>query len=71
MEMLRKWSLGLSLVITIYEDVVWCKFCAWNVLVKYMNRIFHNYLDKFAVVFIEDILIYFKIRGKTYRVLDN
>jgi len=28
------------------------------VFMDYMNRIFHPYLDKFVVVFINDILIY-------------
>ena len=27
---------------------------------EYMNRIFHEYLDKFVVVFIDDILVYSK-----------
>ena len=27
---------------------------------RYMNRIFHTYLDRFMVVFIDDILIYSK-----------
>src|ERR1051325_13595 len=29
-----------------------------GVFMEYMNRIFHLYLDKFVVVFIDDILIY-------------
>ena len=29
-----------------------------------MNRIFHNYLDKFVVVFIDDILVYSKTAAK-------
>ncbi|MCI11788.1 retrotransposon protein, partial [Trifolium medium] len=31
-----------------------------GVFMKYMNRIFHSYLDRFVVVFIDDILIYSK-----------
>ncbi|KAK2422360.1 hypothetical protein QL285_032900 [Trifolium repens] len=31
-----------------------------GVFMEYMNRIFHSYLDKFVVVFIDDILIYSK-----------
>jgi hypothetical protein len=31
-----------------------------GVFMEYMNRIFHDYLDKFMVVFIDDILIYSK-----------
>ena len=31
-----------------------------GVFVDYMNRIFHAYLDRFVVVFIDDILIYSK-----------
>src|ERR1051325_11734556 len=31
-----------------------------NVFMEYMNRIFHEYLDQFGVVFIDDILIYSK-----------
>ncbi|XP_058762909.1 uncharacterized protein LOC131636300 [Vicia villosa] len=31
-----------------------------GVFMEYMNRIFHSYLDKFIVVFIDDILIYSK-----------
>ena len=31
-----------------------------GVFMEYMNRIFHEYLDKFVVVFIDDILIYSK-----------
>jgi hypothetical protein len=30
------------------------------IFMDYMNRIFRPYLDKFVVVFIDDILIYFK-----------
>nr|XP_025703612.1 uncharacterized protein LOC112805439 [Arachis hypogaea] len=33
---------------------------ALEIFMDYMNRIFHPYLDKFVVVFIDDILIYFK-----------
>jgi len=32
------------------------------IFMDYMNRNFHPYLDKFVVVFIDDILIYFKSR---------
>ena len=31
-----------------------------GVFMEYMNRIFHTYLDRFMVVFIDDILIYSK-----------
>ena len=31
------------------------------VFMDYMNRIFRSYLDKFVVVFIDDILVYSKI----------
>lgn len=31
-----------------------------GVLMEYMNRTFHQYLDKFVVVFIDDIVIYSK-----------
>src|SRR4051812_3683935 len=31
-----------------------------GVFMEYMNRIFHEYIDKFVVVFIDDILIYSK-----------
>jgi len=31
-----------------------------GVFMEYMNRIFHVYLDRFVVVFIDDILIYYK-----------
>jgi len=32
-----------------------------GVFMEYMNRIFHPYLDKFVVVFIDDILVYSKL----------
>ena len=31
-----------------------------RVFMEYMNRIFHTYLDRFVVVFIDDTLIYSK-----------
>ena len=31
-----------------------------RVFMEYMNHIFHTYLDRFVVVFIDDILIYSK-----------
>ena len=31
-----------------------------SVFMEYMNNIFHPYLDKFVVVFINDILVYSK-----------
>jgi len=31
-----------------------------GVFMEYINRIFHTYLDRFVVVFIDDILIYSK-----------
>jgi len=33
-----------------------------GVFMDYMNRILHPYLDSFVVVFIDDILVYFKTR---------
>ncbi|GAU48377.1 hypothetical protein TSUD_405390 [Trifolium subterraneum] len=33
---------------------------ATGVFMEYMNRIFHSFLDKFVVVFIDDILVYSK-----------
>ena len=33
-----------------------------GVFMEYMNRIFHTYLDRFVVVFIDDILIYSKCK---------
>ena len=35
---------------------------AHGVFMDYMNRIFHPYLDRFVVVFIDDILVYSKTR---------
>nr|KYP55906.1 Retrovirus-related Pol polyprotein from transposon 17.6 [Cajanus cajan] len=37
---------------------------ALKVFMDYMNRILHPYLGKFVVVFINDILIFFKNRKK-------
>ena len=34
-----------------------------GVFMEYMNRTFHSYLDKFVMVFIDDILIYSKSEG--------
>ena len=31
-----------------------------GVFMEYMNRVFHTYLDRFVVVFIDDIFIYSK-----------
>lgn len=33
-----------------------------GVFMEYMNMIYHTYLDKFVVVFIDDILIYSKLK---------
>nr|KYP73731.1 Transposon Ty3-G Gag-Pol polyprotein [Cajanus cajan]KYP73738.1 Transposon Ty3-G Gag-Pol polyprotein [Cajanus cajan]KYP73739.1 Transposon Ty3-G Gag-Pol polyprotein [Cajanus cajan]KYP73740.1 Transposon Ty3-G Gag-Pol polyprotein [Cajanus cajan] len=33
-----------------------------GVFMDYMNRIFHPYLDRFVIVFIDDILVYSKTR---------
>jgi len=35
---------------------------ALGVFIDYMNRIFHPYLDSFVLLFIYDILVYFKTR---------
>jgi hypothetical protein len=32
-----------------------------SVFMEYMNRIFHPFLDRFMVVFINDILVYTKL----------
>ena len=42
------------------------------VFMDYMNRIFHDYLDQFVVVFIDDILVYSRDReehGKHLRIV--
>jgi len=47
-------------------------FCVTNALaifMDYVNRIFHEILDKFVVVFIDDILIYSKNHWKHERHL--
>ena len=36
------------------------KVMPFGVFMEYMNRIFHAFLDRFVVVFIDDILIYSK-----------
>jgi len=33
-----------------------------GIFMEYMNRIFHAYLDRFVVVFIDDILVYSKTK---------
>lgn len=35
-----------------------------GVFMEYMNKIFHQYLDNFVVVFIDDFLIYSKTNGE-------
>jgi len=36
-----------------------------GVFMEYMNRIFYAYLDRFVVVFIDDILIYSNVQRRT------
>lgn len=35
-----------------------------TVFIDLMNKIFHDYLDKFIMVFIKDILVYFRSHDK-------
>lgn len=39
------------------------------VFMDYMNRIFHPFLDKFVVVFIDDMLIYLRSREEHLRLV--
>lgn len=36
-----------------------------------MNRVFKNYLDKFVIVFIDDILVYSKSKEKHKKAIEN
>lgn len=40
-----------------------------GVFMEYMNMIFHSHLDQFAMVFIDDILVYYKSNEKHARHL--
>jgi len=40
-----------------------------GVFVEYMNRIFHEYLDQFVVVIIDDILIYSKTEAEHLKIV--
>ena len=43
-----------------YTMMMFGVFNVPGVFMKYINRTFHSYMDKFVVVFINDILIYSK-----------
>ena len=42
-----------------------------TVFMDYMNRVFHPYLDKFVVVFIDDILVYSRSQEEHIEHLRN
>ena len=50
-------SFGLTNALTVFMDT--------------MNRVFHDYLDQFIVVFIDDILIYSKMSESTRSIYER
>lgn len=49
-------------------------FRLMNALIVFMdliNRVFHDCLNKFIIVFIDDILVYFKSHKETQPTLEN